>query len=227
MEGFVFKSRQEFEYLGIMRFGKSARARRFRFLTVALFTLQAVRIEAVSGCEGQNCEDTSESVAQEAVEKTHGFALKHFNQFTKQAEDRKARRGEEIIPFIGLTDSSKLNRNCCQNGGTCVLGSFCICPKYFVGRNCEYDERVRNCGNIPEGAWVPKNCTWCRCSFGILHCIQGSQDNCDIRRDLKEDHKYYQLLSDSSQLLPFRYLLLPVMFLNMVLFGLLPYNVCS
>eukprot|EP00061_Rhincodon_typus_P012485 g38248.t1 len=90
------------ERIGLLKAEGGRSVCRFRFLTVALFTLQAVRIEA--GCEGQNCEDNSESVAQKAVEKTHGFALKHFNQFTKQAEDRKARRGEAIIPFIGLTD---------------------------------------------------------------------------------------------------------------------------
>ncbi|XP_067908745.1 cryptic protein-like [Heterodontus francisci] len=207
-----------------MQFGRAS-----RFFSAVLLTLQTARIGAVSGCEGQNCEhkDNSESAVQKHAEKTHGSALKHFNQFSKQAEDRKSRRGGAIIPFIGLTDSSRLDRNCCQNGGTCVLGSFCVCPKHFLGRNCEYDERIRNCGNIPEGAWVPKNCTWCRCSYGILHCIQGSQDDCDIKGDLKEDPRYYQLLSDGSRLLPMRYLLLPGIFLTIVSFGLLPYNACS
>uniref|UniRef100_UPI00398F1524 cryptic protein-like n=1 Tax=Pristiophorus japonicus TaxID=55135 RepID=UPI00398F1524 len=183
----------------------------------------------VSACEGQNCEDkgTSEPAAQKHTEKPHGSAFGHFKQFNEQAEDRKSRSRGAIIPFIGLTDSSRLNRSCCQNGGTCVLGSFCVCPKHFLGRNCEYDERIRNCEYIPEGAWVRKNCTWCRCSYGILHCIQGSQGNCDVERDLNEDLRYYQLLSDGSRLLPMRYLLLSGIFLTIVSFGLLPYNVCS
>ncbi|XP_051890339.1 cryptic protein-like [Pristis pectinata] len=182
-----------------------------RFLSVVIFILQTAGTEAVSGCEGQNCEDkdTPESVVQKHTEKIHRSSLRHFNQFNKQAEDRKSRSHEAVIPFIGLTDSSRLNKSCCQNGGICVLGSFCICPKHFVGRSCEYDERIRNCGYIPEGAWVPKNCTWCKCSYGILHCVQGSQDDCDIKRDLKEDLRYYQLISDGSQLLPIRCLLLP------------------
>ncbi|GCB69743.1 hypothetical protein scyTo_0010615 [Scyliorhinus torazame] len=131
-----------------------------RFFSVVLFTLQTAKIGA------------------ESAGKPHGSALNLFNQFNKQAEERKSGHGGAIIPFIGLTDSSRLNRNCCQNGGTCVLGSFCVCPKYFLGRNCEYDERIRNCGKIPEGAWIPQNCTWCRCSYGILHCIQESHDDC-------------------------------------------------
>ncbi|XP_072353281.1 cryptic protein-like isoform X1 [Scyliorhinus torazame] len=196
-----------------MQFGRTSRFE--RFFSVVLFTLQTAKIGAVSGCEGENCEggDTSKSAG-----KPHGSALNLFNQFNKQAEERKSGHGGAIIPFIGLTDSSRLNRNCCQNGGTCVLGSFCVCPKYFLGRNCEYDERIRNCGKIPEGAWIPQNCTWCRCSYGILHCIQESHDDCDIKRALKEDLRYYQLLSDGSQLLPMRYLLLPGILLTTVSF---------
>ncbi|XP_032887413.1 cryptic protein-like [Amblyraja radiata] len=204
-----------------MKFGRAS-----RFLSAVIFILQTAGTEA--GCEGQHCEDkdTLESAAQKHTEKTHRSSLRRFNQFNKQAEDRKFRSHEAVIPFTGITDSSRLNRSCCQNGGTCVLGSFCICHKHFVGRSCEYDERIRNCGYIPEGAWVSKNCTWCKCSYGILHCIKGSQDDCDIKRDLKY-LRYYQLISDGSQLLPIRYLLLPGILTTIVLLGLLPLNVWS
>ncbi|XP_069778882.1 cryptic protein-like [Narcine bancroftii] len=204
-----------------MKFGRA-----FRFLSAVMFLFRTAGPETVSGCEGPHCDDPGVT-AQKDTEKVPRSSLRRLNRLNKQAEDRRSRSHEAVIPFIGLTDSSKLNRSCCHNGGTCVLGSFCICPKHFVGRSCQYDERMRNCGYIPEGAWVPKNCTWCRCSYGILHCIRGSQDDCDINGSLKEDLQYYQLISDGSRLLPTRCFLLPWLFLTVVLLGLLPLNICS
>ncbi|XP_018426379.1 PREDICTED: uncharacterized protein LOC108799059 [Nanorana parkeri] len=51
-------------------------------------------------------------------------------------EFRKHKGFGQKIPFIGLTKTSTLDQHCCKNGGTCMLGSFCACPKHFSGRYC-------------------------------------------------------------------------------------------
>uniref|UniRef100_A0A8C3MBZ2 Uncharacterized protein n=1 Tax=Geospiza parvula TaxID=87175 RepID=A0A8C3MBZ2_GEOPR len=94
---------------------------------------------------------------------------------------------------------------CCQNGGTCILGTFCACLKYFTGRHCEYDERLGNCGSIPHGIWVLKDCWLCRCAYGTLHCLSEiRQSNCG-KKCAKYScpfHPYLNLILHFSSLVP-------------------------
>ncbi|CDQ83983.1 unnamed protein product [Oncorhynchus mykiss] len=84
--------------------------------------------------------------------------LNQFKEMNSPAGDRKHCDAGLVLPFLGLTGSPKQSRNCCKNGGTCILGSFCACPPHFIDRSCEYHERVGSCGIIPHGEWVQKGC---------------------------------------------------------------------
>uniref|UniRef100_A0A663EZP8 EGF-like domain-containing protein n=1 Tax=Aquila chrysaetos chrysaetos TaxID=223781 RepID=A0A663EZP8_AQUCH len=84
--------------------------------------------------------------------------------------------------FLFLTVARELNRNCCQNGGTCFLGTFCICPKYFTGRHCEHDKSIKFCGTVRHGEWDKDSCPLCQCVHGVLHCFpHGLRDSCGKR----------------------------------------------
>ncbi|CAI9611680.1 unnamed protein product, partial [Staurois parvus] len=71
-------------------------------------------------------------------------------------------------PSIGR----KLNKKCCYNGGTCFLGTLCICPVQFYGRHCEFEKWPADCpGGILNAEWVIRDCSLCRCLSGELYCL--------------------------------------------------------
>ncbi|XP_046870693.1 teratocarcinoma-derived growth factor 1 [Hypomesus transpacificus] len=138
-------------------------------------------ITVAAACDGPECNRT-----QDSVEPQHAEYLKQFTERNSPDENAKHRDAGSVLPFVGLTGSSKQSRDCCKNGGTCILGSFCACPPYFTGRSCEYDKRIRTCGMIPQGEWVKKGCSYCRCGYGILHCFHDVfHDDCDDTQEVQ------------------------------------------
>ncbi|XP_021114796.1 teratocarcinoma-derived growth factor 1 [Heterocephalus glaber] len=94
----------------------------------------------------------------------------------------------EFVPPVGIQDSKELNKTCCLNGGTCILGSFCACPPSFYGRNCERNTYTQKCGSLPHGSWLlPRKCSMCRCWLGQIRCFpQTFLPGCDAH--MRDQH---------------------------------------
>ncbi|XP_061467676.1 cryptic protein-like [Rhineura floridana] len=136
------------------------------FITV---TLSVQVVQFGDACEGENCDNDPSQEKLNTPLYTFNV-LNHLNSGKKRSNPA----------FTGLTDANKVNRNCCQNGGTCFLGTFCICPKHFTGRHCEYDTRIRSCGTIRHGEWIQEGCQLCQCIYGTLKCSpQALKHECD------------------------------------------------
>uniref|UniRef100_UPI00398E7BFE cryptic protein-like n=1 Tax=Pristiophorus japonicus TaxID=55135 RepID=UPI00398E7BFE len=185
--------------------GTQVRVRAVTGFLLVLLPFQVVGLG--NDCGGdENCD---QQISKSAIQKPLGKnpnSLTEFNLFNSKRQEPNSSDTANIIRFIGLTDSKTLDRSCCKNGGTCILGSFCACPVHFIGRYCELDERLKGCGKFLDGQWVLKNCTWCKCSYGRLHCIEafGKVANCDPDQDDYYGSEHDSLTGDGSSLMLMR-----------------------
>ncbi|XP_009470012.1 PREDICTED: teratocarcinoma-derived growth factor 1 [Nipponia nippon] len=138
-------------------------------------------IKASAECKGENCNNSPN-------QENQSISLNTFTEINNLSSKRKRRNPSDILPFIGLTHTHELKRNCYQNGGTCFLGTFCICPKYLTGRYCEHDKLTGLCGMVRHGEWTKDGCLLCQCVHGVFHCFpHGLRDGCGLTKENPPD----------------------------------------
>ena len=105
--------------------------------------------------------------------------------------------------------SAAIHQTCCQHGGMCVLGTFCVCKKNYFGRHCEHKSQRRSCGGILHGEASINRCTLCLCSDGKLTCTVLTNRECgqqnkqtlngthlfNFNKASSEEHNDFELLT--------------------------------